>query len=185
MTRAKWAVLLRIALVLLLGDWLWAGGAAADAPHPPSEPQVKVAYLYNFTKFVTYPEAVFLGDRNRFNICVLGENPFGDLLNFLAGKSVQERKIQVHLHTRLEETSGCHLVFIAPSEAEKWVDIMAWFGERPVLLVGDTPGFAQRGGMINFIRVGDTLRFEINLKMANRCGLKISSSMLQIGRVVE
>ncbi|MEO5368800.1 MAG: YfiR family protein [Magnetococcus sp. DMHC-1] len=175
---------------ILLTILLWfpgmsAGPGVAHANHSVSELQVEVAYLYNFTKFVTFPETAFIQEENIFNICVLGENPFADLLNVLAKKNVQDKKINIRIHARHEDTLGCHILFISKSEQERFSEIFSGLAGKPVLIVGDTPGFCHQGGMINFIRFENTLRFEINIRMAEQADLKISAPMLQVAHIVK
>ncbi len=53
------------------------------------------------------------------------------------------------------------------------------------MTVGDVKGFAQLGGIINFIIVKNKVRFEINMKAAEEAGLKISSKLLRLARIVQ
>ncbi|MBF0137028.1 MAG: YfiR family protein [Magnetococcales bacterium] len=162
-----------------------AGPGVAHADHSVSELQVEVAYLYNFTKFVTYPDTAFKDKRDVFSICILGDDPFADLIKVLEKKNVREKRINIELHANHVNTSGCHILFISKSEIEKLPEIISDLRNKPVLIVGDTPGFCSQGGMINFIRVENTLRFEVNIQAAGRAGLRISSAMLQVAKIVE
>jgi hypothetical protein len=64
------------------------------------------------------------------------------------------------------------------------VSILAGLKDASVLTVGETEGFAARGGIINFYIEGNRVRFEINPDAAHRSGLKISSQLLQLGKLV-
>ncbi len=57
-------------------------------------------------------------------------------------------------------------------------------GELAVFTVSDQGGFAAAGGIANFILVDQKIRFEINPSAARRAGLKISSSLLRLAKLV-
>ncbi len=62
-----------------------------------NEYQVKAAFLYNFAKFVEWPSQSFKGPKDSLNICVLGEDPFGQLLtDTVNGKTLEGRPFVVH-----------------------------------------------------------------------------------------
>ena len=79
-----------LALLALLAP---AAGVAEPgaALAPPTEYEVKAAYLYNFAKFIEWPPATAHGE---FVIGVLGQDPFGETLDrVLRGKALGDRKI--------------------------------------------------------------------------------------------
>lgn len=174
---SSWTHLLPLLILLLQ--------SASAHGEPVSEYQVKGAYLYNFTKFVTWPPTAFARQQDPFRLCVLGQNPFGQLLEILTKKSVNNKRISVDYLGDIQQVAGCHLLFVARSEQEKLPEILAAIQEQPILTVGDMPDFVQQGGMIHFILVNDTLRFVINQETALEAGLKINAMLLQIGQVAK
>ncbi|MBF0165428.1 MAG: YfiR family protein, partial [Magnetococcales bacterium] len=162
-----------IALAFPVG---WLATAHAQAP---SESQVKGAYLYNFTKFITWPASAFVDDQEPFQLCVLGQDPLGESLAALARKSVGARPITIRHADNPQNTAGCHLLFIALSEQERIPAILEATRGKPILTVGDPPEFARQGGMIHFTRINDTLRFAINQETSLKAGLKIHATLLQ------
>lgn len=156
----------------------------ADAAETLSENQVKVAYLYNFTKFVEWPSTSFRDKESPFNLCLLGRDPFEQLLSILTKKTVRGRALSLRYLRHLGEIEGCHLLFIAQAEDHGLSALFNHMDGKPILTVGDVSGFAQQGGMVNFVREQDVLRFEINLRSVRRVGLKMSATMVQIGRIV-
>jgi len=118
-------------------------------------------------------------------LCVLGGNPFGAALNTISGKSVGGRKLEVSLLDMDADTRKCAMLFIA-TPAEKHLERIAALARgRGMLTLGDTPGFAQRGAMVNFFPEDGKIRFEINVGASRRAGLKISSQLLKLARIVE
>ncbi len=176
--RQWWAILLSLMLFSTISSRL----ALADQP---SEYQLKGAYLYHFTKFVTWPDNAFTTEQAPFQICILGENPFGQLLDALTQKTIHNKPITIVELPTKQSIHHCHLLFIAQSEQDQLTDILAITQNKPILTVGDMPHFTQQGGMIQFMRVNDTLRFSINQKIALQSDLKISATMLQVGYVIQ
>jgi hypothetical protein len=160
---------------------------ARDAsPQTTKEYQVKAAFLFQFMQFVEWPEPA-LGDPS-LPICigVLGRDPFGPALEEVTrNEKAQNRPIVVRRSQNAGDLQDCHLVFVSSSEMPRAAQVIAAFGERPVLTVGDTHGFARQGGIMNFFLEGQRVRFEINAGEARQAGLRISSQLLGLGRPVE
>jgi hypothetical protein len=165
-----------LALMALLLALPWAARAQASA----SEYAVKAAFLYNFTKFVEWPADAFTGEHSQFKVCVLGEDPFGKSLGVIAGESVAGRRISLLRTGEIKAPEGCHILFISRSERDRLSQVLADLKQEPVLTVGDTGGFLDQGGIINFILEGGKVRFEINQEAAERAGIKISSKLLRL-----
>jgi hypothetical protein len=160
-----------------------ACGLAVAAAHlaaaaGPSEVDVKAAFLFNFTKFVDWPEAA--GAKDPITICVLGENPFGSVLgDAVRGKTVNGREVVVQERS----TSGaatCNIVFIASSEQARLDEVLGRLATRPVLTVSDAEAAAKRGAIIGLTTEKNRVRFEVNLNAAKTAGLKLSSHLLKV-----
>ena len=163
-------------VVLLLAAF---GTARAEVA---SEYDVKAAFLYNFTKFVEWPPPA-LAERKDFQLCVLGEDPFGGSLDVVKGERVAGRRISLLSTPKLAEAEGCQILFISRSERARMPQILQDLGNAPVLTVADTDGFLDHGGIINFLLEGSKVRFEINQQAAQRAGIKISSKLLRLAVV--
>jgi hypothetical protein len=174
--------LLRKLAVLLAALLALPGIARAQGT---SEYDLKAAFLYNFTKFVDWPPSAFPDAGSSLKICVLGEDPFGRSLKALAGENeeVGGRKLTVISKESLPRPGGCQVLFISRSEQERLPQILAAVKGAPVLTVGDSRGFLDHGGIINFILEGSKVRFEINPEAADRVGIKISSKLLRLARI--
>ena len=155
---------------------LWPWVARAEVA---SEYDVKAAFLYNFTKFVEWPSSA-LTERSDFQLCVLGEDPFGKSLKMVEDEKVAGRRITLLRTPKLAEPEGCHILFISRSERNRIPEILLDLGTAPVLTVSDTSGFLDQGGIINFVLEGSKVRFEINQAAAERAGIKISSKLLRL-----
>lgn len=168
-----------VVLVLLLR---FAPSAPFAQPLP--EYQVKAAFLLQFTRYVEWPEKAFARPDATFLMCILGRDPFGRTLDQVAGgERAGARSITV---VRLASPGGarkCHLVFVASSE-RNLAAVLPLLREAGVLSVGESRGFAARGGVINFYQEGNNIRFEINPTAAEASGLKISSHLLRLAKIV-
>jgi hypothetical protein len=157
----------------------------ARAEVAASEYDVKAAFLFNFTKFVEWPPAAFTDEHSPLKICVLGENPFGKTLRLLTEEEAAGRRLSlVHLD-RLNSLETCHILFVSRSERDRLPQVLAAVHSASVLTVGDTAGFFDQGGMINFILEGSKVRFDVNQEAAERAGLKISSRLLALAKHVK
>jgi len=147
--------------------------------------QEKAAFLYNFARFINWPSTAFSSPRQTFDICVYGRDPFGAALEEkLLGKSVGDRRVALGRALQFQDLVGCHIIFVSYSEREPPADLVRRLKGRAVLLVGETEGFAASGGTIQFTIEAHRVRFLINPDAANRAGLKISSKLLSLAKIV-
>ena len=171
-------------MVMLYGFSAAALNTSADKDKY-AEYKVKAAYLYNFAKFVEWPSEAFADPSLPLGICIIGEDPFGEALNSLKDKSVKGRKLAISQYSESSELKDCHILFISPSEKNNLAGILEMIKDRHILTVSDMNKFANRGGMINLKQVKSKLRLEINNEAALHSGLKMSSKLLKIAKIVK
>ena len=177
----------RSALVfIILISHPMAGSPALHAQtKAPTEYQVKAAFLYNFAKFVDWPPSAFTDPKQPLDICVYGRDPFGSALeDALLGKTIGERRVGLGRAMQFQELAGCHVVFVSSSAHESAADLANRLKGRPVLLVGESDGFAASGGTVQFTIEDNRVHFIINPDAADRAGLKISSKLLALAKIV-
>ena len=173
---------IRAAIVAGLLTSLAIGETAAQAP-ATSEYQVKAAYLYNFGRFVQWPAPGAAGEP--FTICVLGDDPFGPILDkTLDGAAIGGSAVVARRIGGPGEAGSCHILFISTSEAPQLGETLTRLEKTSVLTVSDLPDFVQRGGVIQFVHAGNRVRFEINLTRAQNAGLVLSSDLLKVAVAV-
>ncbi|MFZ2407088.1 MAG: YfiR family protein [Methylobacter sp.] len=173
----RWAAVL---LLMLYWPSLSAGQElAAENPN-----KVEAAFLRNFARYVTWPPGVFADDRSFWRICILGNDPFGDVLdNTLAGRAEQGRSFEMVRADTLNELPNCQIVFVAYQDAAKRRAALAALKNLPVLTVSDAPEFLQEGGIIQF-HVGDRVEMSINLDQSRSASLTIQTKMLEVSREI-
>jgi hypothetical protein len=154
----------------------------AQSPKP-TDYDVKAAYLYNFGRFVEWPAKVTTA--GPFNICVLGDDPFGRALDqTLARETIGNRSVAARRISRPEESIDCQILFISSSETHRLNKIIDTLDKSAVLTVSDIPQFAQHRGMIQFVPDGNRVRFEVNLNATQKAGLTLSSELLKVATAV-
>lgn len=196
-------------ILVLLWTTLLANSISMYAEGSPApsykEYQVKAAYLYNFMKTIKWPKNMPEDMQNQMALGIVGFNPFGDRLNQMEAMTVQGKPIMVHYfdsfdqilknlespqeaneaQQELKSMASCHLLFLSRSEAEHLSDVLQQFtGNHPVLIVGESKGFLELGGIINFVEDDEKCRFEINMGQAKARGFKISSKLLRLAERV-
>jgi uncharacterized protein DUF4154 len=152
---------------------------------PSAEYQLKAVFLFNFAQFVEWPPDAFPETNTPFVIGVLGEDPFGSYLDeTVRGEKANNRALIVQRYRHVHEVKGCHILFISRSETDRLDQILAALHGQKILTVGDSDGFAGRGGMIRFVTERNKIRLKINLETARAAGLTISSKLLRPAEIV-
>jgi hypothetical protein len=163
----------------------FVNSAAAGAQHPidvQRQNNVKVATLYAFARYVTWPQTAFASATSPFVIGVLGPNPFRAGLNVIAAKkAINGRPIVILELQTPEQGSQCHIVFVTRAVARS--DEARLFQEvagRPIVVVGETPRFNERGGIANFFQSGPNVRFELNAQRGMDNQLSFDATLLAL-----
>lgn len=151
----------------------------------PLEYEVKAAFLYQFIKFVEWPPEAFFDYPATIVIGVLGDSPIAEALAAVEGKEAKGRTVVVKRFKGLDDLEFSHILFISPEAAGHLKEIRKKLSYASTLEVSEVEGFARGGGMVNFITVENRIRFEINVEPAERAGLKISSQLLKLARIVK
>lgn len=152
-------------------------GLGAQVPQRP-EYETKALVIRHLVNYVTWPQA----PTRPLVLGILGTNPFGD--HVAQFQSSQGRALRVIQLRSLRGLGDCDAVFICTSEGDRLSDILRVLQGRPILTFGDTPGFAQRGVMVNLV-TQDRIVLEINLSSTRAAGLDIRSAVLSRARIVE
>ncbi len=181
-------------LIAMLGMTLngtpLAYAQTGDAPDS-SEYLIKAGFIYNFAKFVEWPSAAFAQPDSPIVIGVLGTDPFGSVLDRLVqDKKIGQRGFVVRRYKwgkdlkDLKDLRDCKILFVSASEkvhADEIIQLVKWL---PILTVGETPGFAEHGGVIRFTVEDNRVRFEVNVDAAHQADLNISSRLLTLAKII-
>ena len=176
------------------------------------EYEVKAAFIYNFMKFIEWPEEKNASQNknqtsaNPMIIGVLGLNPFDSAFQLILDKEVRGRKIHIveissyHLYYEASQDKAnafaayqaqyqdiigaCNVLFICDSEHDYIEELLSLTSGHGILTISDLVGFAKRGGIIGFVEDNNKIRFEINLDAAQKENIKIRSQLLTLAKEV-
>ena len=173
-------------------------GTACCAWAPPSraaqsdgfisrEYPLKALFLCNFGGYVEWPASAFESDEQPFVIAILGESPIDTMLRQIAAtKSVAGRRIVIKHFDSVDVIEPCHVLFVPRTVSEgQRQEVVERLRGLPVLVVGESHGFAARGGCVNFYIESNKIRFKINLDAARLQRLRISAKLLALAKIVQ
>lgn len=154
---------------------------------------IKAGFIYNFANLVQWPSSSFAQPDSPIVIVILGEDHFGTTLDrALDGKKVNSRSFVIkraksisELQHTLGSQKGCQILYVSSSEMPHLNDAIQMLKGVPVLTIGETPGFARNGGIINLILEDNKVRFEVNVAAAKEADLNISSRLLALARIIQ
>jgi len=182
--------------------------AVRAAKKQATEYELKMAFLFNFLKYVewekekgaeqTEPDAEKPDAEKEpepIRIGVVGKDPFEKAWEIIRDKKVNDRKISYRIfdlaageeeqqkQTR-EEIRSCQVIFVPKSEGKNLDRILELVKDRPVLTVGETGDFLQKGGILNFVLEENKIRFEINLDTAKAARIQFKTSVLKLAKTI-
>ena len=153
-----------------------SAGVAAVAE--PIEYAVKAAYLVKFPFYVEWPPTAFSSPTAPLTLCVVGDDPFGSLLDeAAAGQQVQGRPLALKRMKSFSREAGCHVVYLG-------ADVKADSLRNSAALVV-TDALPSGTGMINFVIKDNRVRFTVDDEAAAQNGLAISSKLLGVALAVK
>lgn len=145
------------------------------------EPDVKAAFIYNFTRFVEWPASALQAPR--INICIVGDPAVGAALDgIIAGEEAYGRPLARLDPATVNDAGRCHILYLGRGAPDGGSRMLAAVRQLPVLTVGDASSFHARGGVIQFALVDGKVRFDISLPAADRSGLVVSSRLIRVAR---
>jgi len=172
----------------ILASWLLALStlvAAAQSTGTAAEYKVKAVYLIKFVQFVGWPASAFASGDAPLVIGVLGNDPFGRVLDEVAeGEVVKNRRVVIRRYRNIRDVDSPQVLFIGESEAPRIRPILGELRGRSILSVSDIEGFSYEGGIVRFLMANNKVRFRINVDSAKESNLQISAKLLQLAEIV-
>jgi len=158
--------------------------AAVMFPTAPTQERderaVRVAYLYTLIKFVDWPNP-----QNDLLIGFVGSPATGQtLFKSLDGRKSDARTLHVAISPTDEQLGKCGILYFGDASEEDVRKTLPKVEGRPVLTLGETDSFPRRGGMIGLVKAEDHIEIVVNLPLAQRSGIKISSRVLNLATIV-
>ncbi|MDB6062803.1 MAG: hypothetical protein JWM78_2906 [Verrucomicrobiaceae bacterium] len=172
----------RLLFMLLLGVLL---GNFARADEISREYRIKAAYLYNLSKFITWPDEDQMAKDAPITLCIYGYNPFDTYLDKLREHPVRGRNIAIRAVAENESPEGCQLLFVSQHNANAPRLLSAAAPYPPILTVSDDQDFLIRGGMVALININNNVQLDINLTRAKQAGLTFSANLLEVAHRIQ
>ena len=150
-----------------------------------AEYELKAAFLFHFAQLADWPAGALQPENRPFVICTTGEGSIVvTLQRAVEGKQIHAHSALVRSLRETDRPTGCDALFVV-GENSKWTAaFLASVGDSPILTVGESADFLHQGGMIAFCPQENKIGFNINLKAAQKGGIKISSRLLLLAKSV-
>lgn len=146
---------------------------------------IKAAFIVNFTKFIDWPDDKAIAKQQKIDVCVLGENPLINLSQVFKQASSAKLAVSLVKENNLSNiVSHCHVVFIGASEEYKYKDVLDVLKNKPILTVGDSADFTERGGMMGLPMDNNKVKLVVNKKAIETAGMYVDSQLLEIASKV-
>ncbi len=160
--------------------------AVSRADQTFTEYKVKALFLYNFAKYVDWPDGTFANAKTPFTIGILGKDRISDdLRGTVEGKTIDGHPLIIKRVASDGDFKDCQIIFVSNSENAATEDIIARIGTMHILTVGEDSAFLEKGGCINLVLKEEKVHLEVNLAAANKAALKISSKLLAVAETVK
>jgi hypothetical protein len=174
-----------ISAVIALASMLAVGARAFVIDQGASAPALRAAFMYNFAKFTEWPANVMPRDQP-IVFCVTDDDaPMAEALEqIVKGRAVSGHALTVRRVGLDKGVRACHLLYVSGLDAKRTTELLGTVERAPVLTVGDFERFAQMGGVASFFVEDGKMRFAINVESAQRAGLRVSSKLLMLARIV-
>ena len=171
---------------VLLATMLCLLGATSSAQTSSAdEDQVKAAFLLNFGRFVEWPAKAFADQTEPFRICISGATAVANALGVLTiSQKLNGHAVSVMLIDHHQPLKQCHMLFIGNVAAKERKSLLAEAKGASTFTVAEEKDFVDGGSMLALVTTDNRISFAINQQLAEDAGLKISSRLLSLAKVV-
>lgn len=142
---------------------------------------LKAGLVYNFARF---SQGSWFNSESEpsYIICSHSQKFVDAASSVLEKKLIQNKPIKIkHVSAHELFTSHCHSIFF--TNLEIFSKQYEKENHSGAMTIGESAGFIESGGHINFISVGGKIRFEINPQKLTSDGIKISSKVIRLGKI--
>ncbi|MEM7108504.1 MAG: YfiR family protein [Bacteroidota bacterium] len=144
------------------------------------EHELHAMMLYNFIKYIEWPVS-----QHEFTIGVIGNSDVFNTLNqWYGGKIRGGKKFKIVELKSARDSQPYHIIYFGSTSKDEFRTVKERVKNKPTLLITNKSGFAQLGSAINFKKVGNSLRFELNQQAISEANLKVSSQLTAMAIVL-
>lgn len=132
-------------------------------------------FVYNFTKYIQWPDGAI---KNEFIIGVFGQCPITQELQKMGeAKKAGDKTIRVVELSEETLDNEVHILFVPEQKSSQLPTILTAVKGKPVLLVSDKAGLAEKGAGISFLSDNNNLKFQMNSASIASQNLKVSKTL--------
>jgi hypothetical protein len=144
---------------------------------------VQASYIYNIAKLVEWKDAAM--KTGNFKIGVIGStNLYQELIKKYATKSIGKQPIEILKLPRSADVAPCHILFVGQADLALMPALYKQNKGKPTLLITEYEGALQDGSVVNFVRVDNTLKYEISLANAGQHKLEVGTTLVNLAHSV-
>lgn len=149
------------------------------------EYQIQSVLIWKIIPYLEWPnQNDSISETNPFIISVIGQNPFGNILELSARKrKLKNREVKINYVEDIESIGNCQVLFISRFEKNKICQILSKAENKPILIISDAPNCCQKGVHINFYLEKNRIKFKLNLDTLNSAGFEVDFRLRNIAEV--
>lgn len=148
------------------------------------EQETKALYIFNFTRFIEWPDETFREPASPVIIGVIGDpNIYKHVETVIKKEKISHRPIIIQHYVSPEQIKSCHFLYIGISDPDLVKSILDNKLYGSAITISDEPNFLRWGGAIRFYKEQEKLRFEINKESSKKSNVKISSKLLNLAKI--
>jgi hypothetical protein len=173
------------------------GVARAQAVDTEKVAKIKAAYVLNFVRFSEWPAHVFAEEDSPIRVALVAAPGVEAYLPHLVEDvTIGKRKVVVEsvpppglgddaARRFVEKLRTYHVVYVGARARDQQRRVLEALADGDTLLLGDTPRFAEDGGMLGLVLEEDRVIFEANPDAIRRSRVTVSSKVLRLARIVK
>lgn len=135
-------------------------------------------FIYNFIKYTEWPVEI-----QEMTIGVLNNEMAAESLDKMAKAKSKPGGMQIKVKNfaNVEDLDNCQVIFIPTTSNSKCQKVGDRYKGKSVLIITEEPDMLSKGSSISFKIVEGKPRFQINKDLLKSSGLKMSSSIVNLG----
>ncbi|MEZ5357432.1 MAG: YfiR family protein [Candidatus Zixiibacteriota bacterium] len=141
----------------------------------------KAKFIVKLIDYVEWPAGAGADASGNIVVHVVGASDMATkLTESAAGTNITVKEVPI-------DDAGiakCQILFMGTSETSDLAKILKKVNGTTVLTVSDAEYFGNYGVMINFYAEGDKTKFEVNKTVVDMSGIKISSKLLKLAKII-
>jgi len=164
--------------LLVVLAWASFPSSAAHAQEQ-KELTLKLAFIYNFAKFITWPEGAFKNEYDTLNICLSEFDAFDSAIRVFGDKKVGNRNVRFSDADQIEDLSICDIVYFHQGKGR----MVAGYDRKGLLSISNASDAHSKDSAIKFFQKNNKLRFSIDIANVNKAGLSVNSRLLRLAEL--